>query len=262
MVRDSISYTLYPIPYTLYPKIMESVSRQLSENSVGRMFDRIAPVYDSLNHILSFGMDFFWRSKLAGLVDKNRQLRVLDLATGTGDLLIALLRENPDIIEAVGLDISENMLAVCRRKIARYNMAGRVNLVCDDINSNSLSDNTFDIVTMGFGIRNTPDILKTLTESLRCLKQGGTALILEFSMPSNRILKLFYLFYLRCYIPFIGRLVSGDKDAYRYLNTSIEKFCDMEDFTSMMQKAGFQNIVAIPLTFGVACIYKGSKIYS
>ncbi|MBN1975703.1 MAG: bifunctional demethylmenaquinone methyltransferase/2-methoxy-6-polyprenyl-1,4-benzoquinol methylase UbiE [Sedimentisphaerales bacterium] len=238
---------------------MKSVSRQSSENSVGRMFDRIAPDYDKLNHILSFGMDFYWRAKLAGMADRKKQIKVLDLAAGTGDLLIALLRKNPNIIEAVGLDISDNMLAICRKKIASYNLAGRITTICSDVNSSGLPDNTFDIVAMGFGIRNTPDVLKTLSEIYRLLKQSGSALILEFSMPSNKVIKFFYLFYLRYWVPFIGRIISGDKEAYGYLNSSIEKFCNREEFSSLMREAGFQNVITFPLTFGIVCIYKGSK---
>jgi len=238
---------------------MNSVSRQSSDNSVGQMFSRIAPVYDKLNHILSFGMDFFWRGRLAGMVDKKKQLQILDLAAGTGDLLIALLRKNPNIIEAVGLDISENMLAVCRKKITRYNLTERVNLICSDVNACGLSDNMFDVVTMGFGIRNTPDSFKTLTEIFRLLKEGGSVLILEFSIPSNWMLRFFYLLYLRFYVPFIGRIISGDKEAYGYLNSSIEKFYNREEFSSLMREAGFQNVITLPLTFGIVCIYKGSK---
>ncbi len=238
---------------------MESASRQSSENSVGRMFDRIAPVYDKLNHILSFGMDFLWRRRLACLIDKEKQLKILDLASGTGDLLITLLKRNPNIIGVTGLDISENMLAICRKKIAGYNFAEKVSLVCADACSSGLSDNSFDIVTMGFGIRNTPDASKTLSEIFRLLKPGGETLILEFSIPSTKAFRFVYLLYLRYCIPFIGRLISGDKDAYRYLNTSIEKFCEQENFSSLMRKAGFSNVSMLFLTFGIVCIYKGSK---
>jgi demethylmenaquinone methyltransferase/2-methoxy-6-polyprenyl-1,4-benzoquinol methylase len=238
---------------------MNSVSRQPPENSVGRIFDRIAPVYDKLNHILSFGMDFFWRSRLAGLVDKKRQLKVLDLAVGTGDLLVTVLRKNPNIIEATGLDVSENMLAICQKKFTRYNLKNKANLVCADACCTSLSDNAFDIITMGFGIRNTSNSLRTLREIFRMLKPDGTVLLLEFSMPPNRAVKFFYLLYLRHFVPFIGRLISGDKDAYKYLNTSIEKF-NMEDVSYSMREAGFENVKIIPMTFGIVCIYKGSKI--
>jgi len=223
------------------------------------MFDNISPAYDILNHLLSFGRDFSWRRRLADAVVKNEKLRVLDLATGTGDVLISLLDRNPNIAEAVGLDISENMLALCRSKIARHKLAGRIKLVRADVTASGLDNESFDVVTMGFGIRNTPDALKTLTEIHRLLKRDGTALILEFSMPANRIIRSFYLFYLRSFVPLLGRLLSGDNHAYRYLDTSIESFHRADDFCNLMQKAGFSDVSATPLTFGVACIYKASK---
>jgi len=238
---------------------MDSVTGRPSKNSTGQMFSRIAPVYDRLNHVLSFGMDFLWRNKLARLIEHGRELRILDLATGTGDLLITVLRRNSNIYEAVGLDISDKMLDICRRKIARYNLTEKIDLVCADADSSGLSDETFDVVTMGFGIRNTPDASATLTEIFRLLRNGGTTFILEFSMPANRIPRFFYLIYLRYYIPLIGRILSGDKNAYKYLNKSIEKFDSADDFTFLMKKAGFENIQAVPLTFGIACIYIGSK---
>lgn len=223
------------------------------------MFDRIAPVYDILNHLLSFGRDFSWRRRLAEGIDKNEKLRVLDLATGTGDILITLLDRNSNIAEAVGLDISENMLAVCRRKMTRRKLADCIKLVRADVTASGLTGESFDVVTMGFGIRNTPDALGTLTEIYRLLKPGGTALILEFSMPANRIFRSCYLFYLRFFVPLFGRLLSGDNNAYSYLDKSIESFHRSDDFCRIMQKAGFSNVSATPLTFGVACLYHGAK---
>lgn len=223
------------------------------------MFDRIAPVYDRLNHLFSFGRDFSWRRRLADAVVKNEKLRVLDLATGTGDVLISLLDRNPNIAETVGLDISENMLALCRRKIARHKLTDRIKLVRADATASGLAGESFDVITMGFGIRNTPDAFKTLTEIHRLLKQGGTTLILEFSMPANRILKGCYLFYLRFFVPLCGRLLSGDNHAYCYLNTSIENFHRADDFCRIMQKAGFSDVSAKSLTFGVACLYQGTR---
>ena len=238
---------------------MDSVTRQSSQNLTGQMFSRIASVYDRLNHILSFGMDFIWRNKVARLIDYKGELRILDLATGTGDLLIAVLRRNSNITEAVGLDISEEMLEICRRKIAHYNLTEQVNLVCADADSNGLFDESFNVVTIGFGIRNIPDASATLTEIYRLLRPEGTSFILEFSMPDNRLLRFLYLKYLRYCVPLIGRILSGDKNAYKYLNASVEKFYTSENFTSLMRKAGFENIQVVPLTFGIARIYIGLK---
>jgi len=231
----------------------------MNSNPTGQMFDRIAPAYDVLNHLLSFGRDFSWRRRLTDAVSQDEKLRVLDLATGTGDVLISLLRKNPNISEAVGLDISENMLTLCRKKIARHKLTERIKLVRADVAVNNLSDESFDVVTMSFGIRNTPNASKTLTEIRRLLKPGGTALILEFSMPVNQIFRSFYLFYLRFFVPLFGHMLSGDNHAYRYLNTSIENFHRPEDFCRIMQKVGFANVIAKPLTFGIACLYQGTK---
>ena len=224
------------------------------------MFDRITPTYSLLNHILSFGRDFSWRRTLADALDKDRELKVLDLATGAGDLLISLLRRNPNIAHAVGLDISENMLAACRKKIAGYKFTGRVTLVHADAACTGLLDGSFDVVTMGFGIRNTPDAFKTLAEIHRVLKPGGTAFILEFSLPPNRILRRIYLVYLRYFVPLVGCLISRDRSAYRYLNKTIESFHGIEDFCGLMCKAGFSEVRAEPLTFGVVSLYKGAKL--
>ena len=231
----------------------------MNSNPVGQMFDHIAPVYDILNHLFSFGLDFSWRRRLADFVVNDKKLRVLDLATGTGDVLISLLDRNPNIDEAVGLDISENMLALCRRKITRRKLSDRIKLVRADVTASGLVSESFDVVTMGFGIRNTPDASKTLTEIHRLLKQGGTALILEFSMPANRIIRSFYLFYLRFFVPLFGRLLSGDNHAYRYLDKSIENFHRADDFRRIMQKAGFADVSAKSLTLGVACLYQGTR---
>jgi demethylmenaquinone methyltransferase/2-methoxy-6-polyprenyl-1,4-benzoquinol methylase len=228
-------------------------------SDVGRLFDRIAPTYDPLNHLLSFGRDFSWRRKAARQIDAGDGLKVIDLAAGTGDMLIALLREHPDIAEATGLDISENMLDLCRAKLHRRNLEGRVNLLCADAAATSLPDDHFDAATMAFGIRNTPDAAATLREIHRLLKPGGTAVILEFSLPSRPIVRRFYLWYLRHVMPLVGALISGDRRAYRYLDESIEGFLQPAEFTRLMDQAGFREIAVVPLTYGVASIYRGVK---
>src|SRR3990172_148953 len=191
---------------------------------VGRMFDGIATTYTLLNHILSFGLDFSWRRKLADRLEKGRPIEVLDLATGTGDLLISMLRRRDNIKKAVGLDISENMLVLCRKNIERSSLSDRVTLIQGDAARTGLPDGRFDAVTMAFGIRNVPDPAQTLNKIYRLLRQGGAALILEFSLPANRIIRSLYLVYLRHVVPFMGYLISGDKAAYRYLNMTIEAF--------------------------------------
>ncbi len=237
-----------------------AASRPSQHDAVGQMFDRIAPTYALLNHILSFGLDYCWRGKLAGNLDKDREIEVLDLATGTGDLLVSMLRRRGNISKAVGLDISENMLAVCRGNIKRCKLADRVTLVQGDAARTGLGDGRFDAVTMAFGIRNVPDPAETLSEIYRLLRRGGVALILEFSLPANRIVRSLYLVYLRHVVPFIGYLVSRDKGAYRYLNRTIEAFDKNRDLPALMRKAGFSNIARTPLTFGTVSLYSGCKL--
>ena len=230
-----------------------------ADSGVGAMFDRIAPTYDLLNHLLSLGRDSAWRRQAAGQLRSGTVARVLDLATGTGDMLLALLNQHSDIIEAVGLDVSEAMLQIARKKIEQAGSSGRVRLVTGDAMQTSLAADEFDVVTMGFGIRNTSDAHRTLSEIHRVLKPGGTVLILEFSWPKATLFRVGYLAYLRWVVPLIGRLVSGDRRAYRYLNTSIEAFHQPDEFRLLMEKAGFVSVSATPLTWGVASIYMGLK---
>ncbi len=228
-------------------------------SSVGPMFDRIAPTYDLLNHLLSLGRDYAWRRKVAEQLKGRESLRLLDLATGTGDLLISMLRRCPAIGKATGLDISERMLDLGLEKLRAQGLAQRVELVCADASATPFPEGTFDVATMAFGIRNTANAATTLAEIHRILKPGGTALILEFSLPHSRAVRWCYLKYLRLVVPPIGAAISGDKHAYRYLDESIEGFHQPEAFSSLMQQAGFRAVSVIPLTWGVASIYKGTK---
>jgi demethylmenaquinone methyltransferase/2-methoxy-6-polyprenyl-1,4-benzoquinol methylase len=227
--------------------------------SVGAMFDRIAPTYDLLNHLLSLGRDSAWRRRAARLLPEEGSLKVVDLATGTGDLLIAALRERPHVGEAVGLDLSEKMLKIGQDKLTRAGYADRVRMVHGDALRSGLAAGSFDAVTMAFGIRNTPDVGATLHEIHRLLKPGGTAVILEFSLPRGAIMRRLYLIYLRLVVPAIGALLSGSRSAYRYLNESIEAFYRPDDFCELMRRTGFVKVSATPVTCGVASIYAGSK---
>jgi demethylmenaquinone methyltransferase/2-methoxy-6-polyprenyl-1,4-benzoquinol methylase len=236
-----------------------SEAARFAEPSVGRMFDHIAPTYDLLNHLLSLGRDFSWRRKTIRQLDASRNLKVIDLATGTGDMLITLFRERPNTAEATGLDISENMLTTCREKLRKRGLVHRAKLVCGDASRTPFADGTFDAATMAFGIRNTADASATLREIHRILKPGGTALILEFSLPARPVTRWFYLRYLRLMVPFVGSLISGNGQAYRYLDESIEAFQQPAEFCCLMQNAGFHDVSVSPLTHGVASIYKGTK---
>jgi len=223
------------------------------------MFDRISRTYDLLNHLLSLGRDFSWRRRTAQQLDASRNVTLLDLAAGTGDMLICSLRHRPNITQATALDISENMLAVCREKLRKRNLLKRADLVCADASRTPFPDEAFDAATMAFGIRNTADASTTLREICRILRPGGVALILEFSLPACPVTRWFYVRYLRLVVPLVGSLVSGDRHAYRYLNESIESFQQPAEFCGLMRQAGFREVSVIPLTFGVASIYQGVK---
>jgi len=240
------------------PPVAGSAERRVA-SGMGETFDRIAPTYDFLNHLLSFGRDRAWRREVANLLGEGRGLLIADLATGTGDVLAALLRRCPHIARAVGLDVSERMLDLCRQKLGKAGLTDHVQLVHGDASSTPFVENSFDVVTMAFGIRNTPDADATLREIHRILKPGAFSLILEFSLPENRVIRWCHLKYLRFGVPFLGSLISGDRHAYRYLNESIEAFYPPGEFCALMAKAGFVEVSATPLTWGVASIYRGSE---
>ncbi|MBN2139150.1 MAG: bifunctional demethylmenaquinone methyltransferase/2-methoxy-6-polyprenyl-1,4-benzoquinol methylase UbiE [Sedimentisphaerales bacterium] len=223
------------------------------------MFDRIALNYNLLNHILSLGLDFSWRRKLIKNLETERKIELLDLAAGTGDVVIQALRKTRNIEKALALDISENMLEICRSRLAKARLADRVDLLCADAARTGLPDDSFDAITIAFGIRNVPDVAETLDEMHRLLRHRGRALILEFSLPTNRFLRPLYLLYLRCFVPLIGALVARDRNAYRYLNTTIEKFHQPDDFRRLMRQTGFKDVRVMPMTCGIVALYSGTK---
>ncbi len=241
---------------------IRNMQTQPSRIDIWKMFNRIAPRYDLLNRILSLGLDGPWRSRVGKYLQGEKNLKVLDLATGTGDLLLALFSSNGNIASAVGLDMSPEMLAIAEKKIARCNLANSINLVLADISEIPFSDGSFDAVTMAFGIRNVPDIDTALRQMHRVLKPGGMALVLEFSLPENIVMRKLFLLYLRTFVPAIGAILSGDHKAYRYLNKTVETFLSREELCQAMRNAGFGNVNVVPMTFGVACIYYGEKLAS
>jgi len=233
-----------------------------SHIDIYKMFDRIAGRYDLLNGILSFGLDSLWRRSAAKYLKPKNSLEVLDLATGTGDLLISLISHQQNIRHAVGIDMSENMLTIAKKKIGSANLSDRITLIRADTARIPFADNSFDAVTIAFGIRNMPDIDIILKEMYRVLRPSGTALILEFALPEKTFLRKLFLFYLRNIVPFVGGVISGNRNAYRYLNQTIETFPFGEDFCNIMRKAGFANTKTTPLTFGIACLYTGDKTFT
>ena len=225
---------------------------------IAEMFNRIAPTYDLLNRLLSGRQDVKWRHHAVKQIPQNKFVRVLDIAVGTGDLSIAMLKSCRNISEIVGVDVAENMLDIARQKMAKDIESGRVKLQIGDACILPFENEKFDIVTISFGIRNVADPLLALSEIYRVLKSEGRVIILEFSTP-DKWLKPFYYLYFRHLLPFIGGLISGDREAYRYLNRSAEAFASGEKFLSWMKRAGFSSVRAKPLSFGIASIYVGDK---
>lgn len=229
-----------------------------SQRDVARMFNRIAPRYDFLNRLLSFRRDVAWRKEVVARLPEWTHQRVLDLATGTADLLLAVAR-SPKVHFGAGLDNAEGMLVHGRSKLSGPTARPTLVLTRADAIWLPFEDNSFDAVTMAFGIRNVTDVEGCLGEMRRVLKHGGRALILEFSLPHNPVFLQLYLFYFRHVLPRIGGLVSGDPEAYRYLNETVEAFPYGEGFCDIMRGAGFEQVQAKPLTMGIATIYQGDK---
>jgi len=228
-------------------------------NEVCTMFDRIAHRYDLLNRLLSMGQDVVWRKRMARYIGDKKDQQVLDLATGTGDQLIFLHSRKVDIARGIGIDMAEEMLKVGRQKLSERKLDEVFSLQTGDATSIPFEDESFDAVTISFGIRNVGDVEKSLNEIWRVLKPDGRALILEFSLPANRILRRLYLLYFRHVLPKIGALISGDGYAYSYLNKTVESFPYGKEFCELLSSAKFKNINAHPLTFGIATIYQADK---
>jgi demethylmenaquinone methyltransferase/2-methoxy-6-polyprenyl-1,4-benzoquinol methylase len=222
------------------------------------MFDRISRRYDLLNRVLSLGLDGYWRRKTIGELSSDKHLRILDLACGTGDVPIAAALACPNR-QVVGVDKAAQMLALAQRKIEDSALGHRVLLIRGDGMNIPAGNGSFDAVTIAFGIRNMPDTLTCLSELHRLLRIGGKAVILEFSLPRNRLLKALHIFYLRRIVPRVGKFLSGDGYAYSYLNKTIETYPYGAEFCSIMSKAGFADVSSRPLTMGIVSIYTGIK---
>ena len=227
--------------------------------NVFRMFDRIASRYDLLNRLLSFRQDVIWRNKVVALLPQKENLSVLDLATGTGDLILTIAEKSPQFKSGVGLDMAGEMLKYAVLKTDEKKLSNSISYVRGDAVTIPFANNTFDAVTISFGIRNVIDVSKSLKEMYRILDKNGKALILEFSLPHNKIVKTAYLFYFRHILPFIGGIISGDSYAYKYLNQTVETFPYGKEFCTLMEKAGFSIVSEHRLTFGIATIYEGVK---
>ncbi len=232
-------------------------SDQSKKEQVTQMFDTISKEYDGLNRVISFGIDVKWRNKVVKLVAEKNPENILDIATGTGDLAISLT--TTDAKEIIGLDISDGMLEVGRQKISSKKLDHMISMVIGDSEDLPFKTNTFDAITVAFGVRNFENLEKGLAEILRVLKPNGIFVILETSVPTNPIYKFGYETYSKFILPTIGKLFSKDRVAYKYLSESASVFPYGETLNNILRKIGFINVVDKPQTMGVASIYTASK---
>ncbi len=222
------------------------------------MFDRIAPRYDLLNRLLSLGIDQRWRRFAVSQLVVPENGRVLDIATGTGDVALEIGRQTAQGVKIVGSDFTQGMLVLGRRKIAESPYRDRIVLVNAPCESMPHPDGIFDGITIAFGIRNVVDRQKGLAEMARVLKPGGRAAILEFATPRNRFFRAVYYFYFLRVLPWLGGLIS-QRSAYQYLPDSVLEFPDRETFKAMMELAGFADVKVHDLTGGIAAVHVGTR---
>jgi len=227
------------------------------KEQVAQMFDTISGNYDGLNRVISFGIDTKWREKVLKIVAYSNQEKILDIATGTGDLAILMTQTKAKKI--IGLDISAGMLEVGRKKIETKKLTNTIEMVLGDSENIPYPDDTFDAITVAFGVRNFENLEKGLTEILRVLKPNGTFVILETSVPEKTPYKQGYKFYSNNILPLIGKLFSKDNSAYQYLSESASVFPYGEALNNILRKIGFTEVQAMSQTFGVATIYSASK---
>ncbi|WP_416864953.1 MAG: bifunctional demethylmenaquinone methyltransferase/2-methoxy-6-polyprenyl-1,4-benzoquinol methylase UbiE [Imperialibacter sp.] len=224
---------------------------------VAEMFNNISRRYDFLNHFLSLGIDIVWRKKAIRELKEIKPKQILDIATGTGDFAIEALSLKPD--KVIGVDISEGMLAMGKKKIARMKLEDKVELQMGDSEKLLFDDNTFDAVIVAFGVRNFENLEKGLADMWRVLKPGGKVVVLEFSKPTRFPMKQLYSFYFKYILPIIGRMISKDRAAYTYLPESVKAFPDGVLFTNILDRVGFKKTICKPQTFGICSIYTGIK---
>lgn len=227
------------------------------KQQVEQMFDNISDGYDNLNRVISLGSDMKWKKKIVRLIEKKNPSKILDVATGTGDLAIML--SETKATEIIGVDISEGMLKVGRKKIKNQGLSDRITLIQADSENLPFEDNHFDVITVAYGIRNFENLEKGLSEMFRVLKPNGTFVILETSVPTKFPFKQGYKLYCNVFLPLIGRLFSKDKKAYGYLSKSASNFPFGEVLNNILIKIGFIEVEDKPQMFGSASIYTASK---
>jgi demethylmenaquinone methyltransferase/2-methoxy-6-polyprenyl-1,4-benzoquinol methylase len=228
------------------------------KQQVAQMFDSIAFRYDFLNRFLSAGIDVSWRKKAIKQLQTLQPQHILDVATGTGDVAIMAYHQlHPQKI--TGIDISDGMLEHGRKKIEKLGLQQHIELLNGDSETINFPDNTFDAITVAFGVRNFENLDKGLNDMLRVLKPGGKLVVLEFSKPKTKGFKSFYNLYTNIVAPGLGKMFAQNKDAYQYLNDSIQKFPERESFIDVLKKQGYRDTYFKPLSLGICCIYCGSK---
>ena len=227
------------------------------KDQVAGMFDRIAGRYDLLNHVLSLGIDKAWRKKAITSLAPIHPKVILDVATGTGDFAIASMKLNPSRI--IGVDISEGMLEVGRKKMTDKKLNSTIKLSYGDSENLPFDEATFDAITCAYGVRNFENLEKGLTDMNRVLRTGGRIAILEFSHPQKFPIKQGYKFYFKHILPTVGKLISKDATAYTYLPESVAAFPEGHEFVEILNRCGFKNAIATPLTFGITTLYTAEK---
>ena len=244
---------------SVQPVVLPDEDSKLSKKGqVAEMFDEIARKYDFLNHFLSLGIDKTWRKKAIREVAKINPKKILDVATGTGDMAITALKSIPGV-HITGVDISEGMLAIGREKIKNLHLENAIQLQQGDSEQLVFPNETFDAVMCAYGVRNFEHLEKGLNEMHRVLRPGGKVVILEFSKPKKFPMAQLYRFYFRFILPVIGKIVSKHSRAYTYLPESVAVFPEGQKFTELLTRCGFQQVKAKPLTFGVTTLYTGIK---
>ena len=229
------------------------------KEKVQQMFDNIAPTYDKLNHIMSLSVDKLWRRHaLKEIVDGTPQ-RILDVACGTGDSTISIAKAAAEGTEVIGADISEGMMALVKGKAEKAGVGERISLQVADGEALPFGEGTFDRVTCAFGIRNFEHKERGLEEFLRVLKPGGKAVVLELSVPQNKVVRWVYDLYFLHILPWVGGSISGDRAAYRYLPASVHNFPPPDDFCRMMEEAGFRNVRCRTFSFGLCRMFVGER---
>ncbi len=224
---------------------------------IREMFNKISVEYDFLNRIITFGNDSRWRKRIYAISKKSNPKNILDIATGTADIAIELSKI--DKAKIIGIDISNNMLEVGRKKIEEKKLSEKISLIQGDAENIKFRNNYFDIITIGFGVRNFENLLKGLNESHRVLKENGKLIILETSTPKDSLIKFFYKIFTRGFLPLTGLLFSKDQSAYKYLQKSAETFPSGKDFIDILTSCGFKNVELEPQMFGASSIYIAQK---